>query len=150
MARKTRQKTAGPDVRVKMVAPHSYKLDARSKRHLPKGWSGLVPEAIADEIEVARTGARDEPFEIVDSKDTGMRAAKGGKAAERKGAGDATGADGATGGAASTTTPATSTTTPAATATDAGTGAAPATGDDTVAGQDGSTDLLGQGGTGGD
>ncbi|GGG59798.1 hypothetical protein GCM10011415_02170 [Salipiger pallidus] len=143
MARKTKQKTTGSDVRVKMIAPHSYKLDTRSKRHLPKGWSGLVPEAIADEIEAAGTGARDEPFEIVDSKDTGMRAAKGGKAAEGKGMGNAIGADGATGGAAATTAPTSAT-------TDAGTGAASATGGDTVAGQDGSADLLGQGGTGED
>lgn len=140
MARKTKAKTTGPDVRVKMIAPHSYRLDARTKRSLPKGWSGLVPAAIADEIEAAGTGERDEPFEIIDSKDTGMRAAK---EAGAKGAGNAKGAKGSTGGAA------TSTDSAATATTDTGAGAAPASGGDAGAGQGDTTDLLGQGGTGG-
>lgn len=131
MARKTKAKTTGPDVRVKMIAPHSYRLDARSKRNLPKGWSGMVPAVIADEIEAAGIGERDEPFEIIDSKDTGMKADPNARTAKSTESGAT---DPAATGSSAGTSP------------DTGAGAPPASGGASDAGQGGTTDLLGQGG----
>lgn len=40
-----------PDVHVKMSASFSYRTGSSTKRTLPAGWSGFVPDTVAGEIE---------------------------------------------------------------------------------------------------
>ena len=69
MPRKSKQKDTAADVCVRMTDDYSYRLDASNRRTLPKGWTGIVPAAVADAIETDGKGARDLPIEVVDATD---------------------------------------------------------------------------------
>ncbi|QFT47817.1 hypothetical protein FIU97_14640 [Roseivivax sp. THAF40] len=61
-----------PDVHVKMSAPFSYRTGSSTKRTLPAGWSGFVPDTVAAEIEKEKAGertpAKDAPAQAASKK----------------------------------------------------------------------------------
>ncbi|MGR3438775.1 hypothetical protein [Salipiger abyssi] len=67
------EQAADEDVRVIMIAAHTYQTGPSTRRTLPAGWKGNVPASLAAEIEKAGAGAKAKPAQVA-ATDAGAKA----------------------------------------------------------------------------